>query len=126
MFWLAQVRTILEAKRVQRVLHGDDATSSTSHGGEMDKTETRARVMTGDELTRGVACSVILHGLGEIPFACVMPHQEDPRKMWELLLQRYSARSTISKSTAYSSLAQTGYTGQVMQEYIAQRELMSA
>lgn len=58
-----------------------------------------------DEYARDAACSVILQALDVAPFACLMAHQNDPRRMKKLLHQRHSANTTFSKgdATFYSS-----------------------
>lgn len=88
-------------------MRGDEARISISHGYEMNTKGTGVGLMTDDELERGVACSVIFQSVGEVP-ALVCDGD-----------QRYSAISSFIKATVYSSLARTSYTGQMMQDYIA-------
>lgn len=35
------------------------------------------------------ACSVILHGLGDVPLAAVVMHVDDRKEMWDALSNRY-------------------------------------
>lgn len=114
MFWSAQVKVVLKAKRVWRVVCEAGAACLTSHRVEMAIFETGAGDITEEELVRDLAWPFILQRHGEIPFLCVMAQQDDPQKMWELLLQRYSACATIRQATVHLSLAQTPHTGQAM------------
>lgn len=119
MLWSAQVEAILRAKGAWHVVHGDDEATSMLHGGEMDTMESGARNITEEELARYVACSLILQGLGDIPFSCVMVYRDDPRKFWKLLHQQYSKILTFTKATVHSSLSRTRYTEQEMRDYLA-------
>lgn len=56
--------------------------SSASHQDGTKRRDTTSAGVMDDEYARDVSCSVILQGLGEVPFACVMDHQIDPWHMW--------------------------------------------
>lgn len=51
-----------------------------SHGGETNTIEARARKLTNEELARVFTCSLILHGLSDNYFPCVLTYQDDPRQ----------------------------------------------
>lgn len=115
----------LEGEARVAFVRRNDVARSTLHGAEMDTTETNAGIIINEELARDNMCSLILQRLGEILFSCVMTLQDDPRKMWKKLHQRYSVDSTFSKERVHSSLVRTLYTGWTMQDYIVKWELMS-
>lgn len=102
---------MLKAKRVWRVVRGDRAARSMTQEEDMATMVAEAGVITDEYLARDFVCSLILQGLGEIPSSCVMVHQDDPWKGWEIIRQQHSASLTFSKATVRSSLAQTRYTG---------------
>lgn len=81
--------------------------------------DTAAGGLIDNEFTKDVTSSVILQGLGEVLFAFVMAHEDDPRGMCEFLQQRLSASSNFSKAAVDSSLAQPRYNDGAMQNYIA-------
>lgn len=120
------MKEILKAQRVWHVARGEDAESSFAwdqYGTERIATTTGEVI--DDKYAQDVVCSVFFHGPGEILFACVTAHQNDPRRMWEFLHQRYSARTTFSKALLNYTLARTRYTVQAIQEYVARCEQMS-
>lgn len=125
-FWYVLVKGILKVKRLWHVEHGDDAASSTSNKIEVDVLETGVENNTYEELARDVAWSWIFQDLGEIPFSCVIPRQDNPLKMWELLHQRFRASLSIKKVMTHSSLGPKPCTEQAMQGYFAKRELINA
>lgn len=84
-FWSAYVTVILEAKRVWRDVRSDRAGSSMLHRAETSSIEAGAGGIMAEESARDVACSLILRGRREVLFLCVMAHQDDLQKMWELL-----------------------------------------
>lgn len=51
-----------------------------------------------------VACSVILRGLGQVPFASVMLYDEDPKKMWSVLHERSLRKQPSAKPVFTLSL----------------------
>lgn len=119
MYWPARIKKILKVKCVWHVVRGDGArSSSAAHQDGKDMMDTTTGGTMDNEWAKDVTSSVILEGLGEVLFTCVMVYQDDLRRMWKFLHQRYSPNFTFSKTAVKSSLAQTKYNGQVMQEYI--------
>lgn len=119
MFRSAEVKAILKAKLMWRVVRGYGVASSTSHRVEMKVVENCGGNITGGEYARDSGCSLILQGLEEIPFSCVIAHQDDQRKMWEPLYQRYIASKTFSKAILHSCLARIRYSGQAVKDFFA-------
>lgn len=99
MFWCVNVRAIVKAERKWRVVHADDAVSSTSQRAEIDASEAGAGNITDEKFAGDVVCSLIIQGLKEFPFSCEMTHRDNPQNIWELIHKRYSASSTFSKET---------------------------
>lgn len=126
LFWSAHVKESLKVMRVWSVLHREGAASLTSHKVEMDGLKTGAANNAVEELARDVVCSLILQILREMPFSRVTAHQDDPRKIRELLHQRHSARTRFRKALLHSSLERKRYTGQATQDNSARRELIGA
>lgn len=99
--------------------------SSTSHQGWTTGFGDGSAAVSNPKTAKYVGCSVILHTLGGVGFACVMSCQEDPLKMWSFMHERYSAKTTFKKVSVHSTLASFKYTGHLMQEYGAKWELCS-
>ncbi len=70
-----------------------------------------------EEEANDIACSVILFGLDEVPFAAVMQYQDDPRKMLAVLHERYATLSTFSQASIHTMLTRLRYGGEGMDEY---------
>lgn len=127
LYWSDQLKEILKAKRERHVVWWENAAGfSVSHQDGTKRADTTTRGVMDDEYARDVAWSLILQGLGEVPFAFVMGHQDDPRRMWEFPHQRYSANKTFSKAVLHYSLARTLYADEEMQGYVAMLDQMSA
>ncbi len=61
-----------------------------------------------------------------VPFAVVMRDKKHPKKAWDALFERYASDTTFNKATVQTSLARLKYSGQKMDEYVAEFEGLSA
>jgi len=130
LYWSAQIKSTLKAKRVWSVVRAADAPVSsvtqTNGNNEEQVTESSVVVYQDDDEKRDVACSIILRSLGPVPFASIMKHQENPRMMWSLLHSRYASSTTFSKASVQTKLARTKYAGQAMDVYVPKWEQLSS
>lgn len=78
-----------------------------------------------DGYTRNNTCSVIRKDLDGVLLACITPHPDNPRRVFDFLHQWYSGITTFSKLAVNSTLSQMQYTGQSMQYYISRWERTS-
>ncbi len=107
LFWAARIEAILAEKealdpvKVELVESGSDADDAAQ------------------KKKAAQACSVILRGLGDVPFADIMRHKSSPKKMWDALHERYAADNTFNKASVQTSLARLKCDGQDMDKYIA-------
>ena len=124
-FWSAQIKAILKAKKAWKVVRPTSGTVSTTDGSSQVVTATSKKLLS-EEAANDIACSVILQGLGEVPFAAVMQYQDDPQKMWNVLHERYAAVSSFSKASIHTSLARLKYGGENMDSYLSKWERYNA
>jgi len=108
LFWQARIEAYLEEKNAKAAL-------------------TRLAMLTDEDKTEGsVACSVILRGLGDIPLAAVIKHRSDAKKMWDALIERYAGTNTFNKANVQTAIAKLRYTGQRMDQFVAEYEHLAA
>lgn len=90
---------------VRHVVRGADAASSFAlHLHATERTDTAAESVMDDEYGLDVECSLILEGPDKATLECVMAHQDDRRRMWDFLHQRYSVNTTLSQAVLHSTL----------------------
>ena len=110
LFWQARIRALLIEKGAHDALSRSKAhVISQAHLEEANK-----------------ACSVILRGLGDVPMAAVIRYVDDPKKMWDVLAERFAGTSTFNKASVQTALAKLRYTGEPMEKYVAQYENLAA
>lgn len=80
LYWPAQVKEILKAKRVWHFVRQSKAAASSyaSNQKGVEKKDTATGGVKDDEYARNAACLVILHALCKVLFTCVLAHQDDP------------------------------------------------
>lgn len=66
------------------------------HQDGMELTDTATGAVIDDEYAGDVACSELLSGPRQVPFAYVMSHQDDAQRMWKFLNQWYTASTTLA------------------------------
>jgi len=130
LYWSAQIKSTLKAKRVWSVVRDPDAPVSSVTNQDSNTAQVEAAsslvVYQDEDEKRDTACAIILRSLGPVPFACIMRHQENPRMMWNVLHSRYASGTTFSKASVQTELARTKYTGQSMDVYVAKWEQLAS
>lgn len=80
------------------------------------------RLDLSKELILSMPRLIILQGLGEVPFACMIQYQAYPQRMWNFLRERYGSKTTFARATLHPKLGCMRFIAQSMLENIAEWE----